>query len=125
MSAALSAQERRGVAIRWLREHLFHSITDGAITVGVLAVAAFALYHGLRWVFVTAHWTVIHANLRLLLVGRFPVGEEWRIWVPVLTVAALSGLTWGALHGPSRFALAAMLAAGGGLLLLPGDQARP
>lgn len=124
MSAALSAEERRGVAIRWAREHLFHSVADGAVTVTTLTVGGVALYYVLTWVFVTAKWAVIHANLRLLLVGRFPVGEEWRIWIPVLTVAALAGLTWGALRRPSRLAFGAVVLLGGGLLTLPGAQAR-
>jgi len=38
---------------------------------------------------------VIEANRRLLFIGRFPQGEEWRFWPTIFLVSALAGLTWG------------------------------
>ena len=102
---ALPYDNRRGTAVRWLREHLFASKQDGLITIVTLSVVGFGVFRALEWVLLTAKWSVIHSNFRLLLVGRFPAGEEWRIYVPVLLAVALAGLSLGILRGISKTTL--------------------
>ena len=82
-------------ARRWTRDNLFGSVGNTILTVATSLFLAFAAYQILRFVFVTAEWDVIEANRRLLFIGRFPQGEEWRIWPTILLTSALVGLTWG------------------------------
>jgi len=82
-------------ARRWTRENLFGGLANTLLTIVSSLFIFFLLYQVLRFVFVTAEWEVIEANRRLLFIGRFPSGEEWRIWPPLLLVSALAGLTWG------------------------------
>ena len=82
-------------AWRWARDNLFGGVANTLLTVVTSLFLVFALYQILRFVFVTAEWEVIEANRRLFFLGRFPVGEEWRIWPPILLVSALAGLTVG------------------------------
>lgn len=82
-------------ARRWAKDNLFGSVGNTLLTVGTAAILGFVLYQILRFVFVTAEWEVIEANRRLLFIGRFPAGEEWRIWPTIFVASALAGLTWG------------------------------
>lgn len=79
----------------WIRQNLFSSWFNGILTVLVGALVSYLGYGLLRWAFLTADWTVIKANLRLYMVGRFPAGELWRVWACVYVVTALAGLSWG------------------------------
>ena len=86
---------------RWARESLFADRNDTLLT---LAAALFGLALAvptLRWMLTQADFHIVHANMRLLLIGRFPREEEWRIWIPVLLVATLSGASWGTMSRPS------------------------
>ena len=82
-------------ARRWARENLFGSVGNTLLTVVTSLFLVIAAYQILRFVFVAAEWDVIQANQRLLFIGRFPQGEEWRIWPSILLTSALIGLTWG------------------------------
>ena len=82
-------------ARRWARDNLFGSIGNTLLTVVTSLFLAFAIYQILRFVLISAQWDVIEANRRLLFIGRFPQGEEWRFWPTIFLVSALAGLTWG------------------------------
>ena len=82
-------------ARRWARTNLFGGVGNSLLTVATSLILVFVGYQILRFVFVTAQWDVIEANQRLLFIGRFPQGEEWRLWPTILLVSALAGLTWG------------------------------
>ena len=82
-----------------LRRELFASRLDGLIS---LALLAFLLAVGaafLRWVLFQAQWAVIQANTTLFAVGRYPLDQQWRLWLLTLLLAAASGLSWGLLRG--------------------------
>jgi general L-amino acid transport system permease protein len=81
----------------WVRQNLFSSWRSGLLTVLAAAFAAWAGYRFLRWVFVTADWEVLKANLRVYMVGRFPLEEIWRVWVSLDVLILLAGLSRGAL----------------------------
>jgi general L-amino acid transport system permease protein len=81
----------------WIRRNLFSSWFSGVLTV---VSAVFVLYVGfrlLRFVFVSGDWSVFKANLRVYMVGRFPVEELWRVWAVVYLLCVLAGLSRGAL----------------------------
>jgi general L-amino acid transport system permease protein len=86
----------------WVRRNLFSSWFNGVLTIVSGAVVLFFGYHLLRFVFVTADWAVFKANLRVYMVGRFPQDELWRVWTVVFFLAALVGLSHGALVRGTR-----------------------
>ena len=56
---------------------------------------AFVVFQFTKFVFRGAEWEVINANRRLIAIGRFPQGEEWRVWPPFYVLLALIGLSLG------------------------------
>ena len=82
-------------ARRWAELNLFGGVGNTLLTVITSLFLAFVTYQILRFVLFTAEWDVIEANRRLLFIGRFPQGEEWRFWPSILLTSALIGLTWG------------------------------
>ena len=98
-----------------LRRELFSSRTDGLITL-VLLGALLALGGGfLRWALFQAEWAVVRVNSTLFAVGRYPLDQQWRLWLLTALLAASTGLTWGLLRGrscPRNDQIAAVLLAG-------------
>jgi general L-amino acid transport system permease protein len=74
------------------------------------------------WATTQAQWSVVSSNLRLFLVGLYPVEEFWRLWSILAISGSLAGISWGLWGRFSRFvaisigALAIALA-----ILLPVD----
>lgn len=87
---------------QWVRANLASTPFNAALTVVVGAVAAWAAYRLARWVFVTADWTVVRVNLRLFMVGRFPVDQLWRLWVAGYVMVATAAFAGGALTSSMR-----------------------
>jgi general L-amino acid transport system permease protein len=108
----------------WVRRNLFSNWWNGVLTVVTGAVLAYAMFRLLRFVFVSADWSVLKANLRVYFVGRFPPEELWRVWAVVYLLAGLAGVSRGAFPprrwSPGRVAVAASVAAlaAGALLYL-------
>jgi general L-amino acid transport system permease protein len=86
----------------WVRRNLFSSWFNGALTIvtGVI-VLSFGL-RLVRFVFVSADWSVLLANLRVYMVGRFPLEEIWRVWAVAFFLAMIVGLSRGTLVPPRR-----------------------
>ncbi len=81
---------------QWVHENLFAGPFNSALTVvfgGLLAYVAFRL---LRFVLVSADWEVVRRNLRLFMVGRFPVDDLWRLWTSLGLLALGVGFSFGA-----------------------------
>ena len=97
-------------ARRWLKLNLLSNSFNSMLTIVTVVFAAFVIYQLARFVLVDAEWTVINANRRLLAIGRFPQGEEWRVWPPVWTLGALIGLSIGLWSRISRFGLVIVIA---------------
>jgi general L-amino acid transport system permease protein len=109
----------------WIRRNLFSTWFNGVLTVLSGSLILFFGFRILRFVFVSADWSVFRANLRVYMVGRFPIEEMWRVWAVAFFLAALFGLSRGALTPPPRtrvrilfVALAAAFALGAGLYLV-------
>ena len=77
----------------WVRQNLFAGWGNSALTVGALLLVYAIARPVLSWAFSAARWEVIPANLRVFLIGRFPVGLEWRPWAAVYLALFLIGLT--------------------------------
>jgi len=88
--------------LRRLRHDLFATPADGLITVVLLAVIGAGASSFLRWAFSQAQWAVIQANSTLFAVGRYPIEQQWRLWLLTALLAAATGITWGMLRSHPR-----------------------
>ncbi len=84
-------------AIRWLKQNLFSSWFNAILTIVSTALIMTVVFGLLRWA-LGARWEVIPANLKLLLVGTYPVEHLWRVWAVLYLIAFLLGFSSGA-HG--------------------------
>jgi general L-amino acid transport system permease protein len=131
---ALTAGARKPPALtvrtarRWARDNLFGSVANTALTVTTFLFVWFALIaipgvvefppFGIVWFVVdAADWEVITTNRKLFFIGRFPADETWRLWVILLPLSGLAGLSWGLWSSIGR-RLAAMFAIGVVLIFL-------
>jgi general L-amino acid transport system permease protein len=88
--------------LRRLRQELFPSAADGALSLGLLALLTLAAFGFLRWAFSQARWAVIQVNATLFAVGRYPIEQQWRLWLLTALLAAATGLSWGLLRAHPR-----------------------
>ena len=86
----------------WVRRNLFSSWFNGVLTIVSGTLVLFFGFRLLRFVFVSADWSVLRANLRVYMVGRFPQEELWRVWAVAYFLAVLVGLSRGFLIPPHR-----------------------
>jgi general L-amino acid transport system permease protein len=102
-------------AVAWLRHNLFNSWYNSLLTivVGVVIVVVGVLV--VAWV-AHARWGVVTTNLRLFLIGQYPLEEGWRVWLALLAVSALTGVSTAARGTGTARMLASGLAAGQALL---------
>jgi general L-amino acid transport system permease protein len=68
----------------------------------VLSVAfglllAYGLYRLAWFALVSSDWAIVRANMRLFMIGRFPLDEAWRLWAALYVVAGAAGLYGGAI----------------------------
>ncbi len=90
--------------IGWLRANLFNSWYNSLLTVLILALLALLLPPLVQWAFIDslwnssseacrdidgACWSVIPNNIKFIIFGFFPDGQEWR---PALAMGLLLGL---------------------------------
>jgi len=88
--------------LRRLRHDLFATPADGLITVALLAVIGAGISSLMHWALTQARWAVIQANSTLFAVGRYPVEQQWRLWLLTGLLAAATGITWGMLRSHPR-----------------------
>jgi general L-amino acid transport system permease protein len=86
----------------WVRRNLFSSWFNGVLTVASATLIAFLGFRLVRFVFFSADWSVLKANLRVYMVGRFPQEELWRVWTVAFLLTVLVGLSRGVLVPPIR-----------------------
>ena len=103
--------------VAWLRKNLFSSLVSSVMT-GLIAGLLLVLAVGLaQWALTEARWDVVTRNLRLFLIGQYPADQAWRIWLSLLLLSGLTGLSAGVFGRTTRAlaialsALQAMLAA--------------
>jgi general L-amino acid transport system permease protein len=80
---------------QWVRENLFNSPLNTVLTIVFSALIAFVLFRTTRFLFFTGRWEIVEVNLTNYMVGRFPRGELWRIWVAVFLAAMAGGIGLG------------------------------
>lgn len=94
----------RSNILRWIRKNLFGSWLDALLTVIGGLIAYWAITGLLNWVFTTADWTVIAANMRLLMIGQYPLEHAGRLWTWLAFLVFLSGNSIGIWARGSRYA---------------------
>jgi general L-amino acid transport system permease protein len=102
----------------WARRNLFSTWLNGALTVIVAGLLVYVSFRLVRFVFVTADWTVLKVNLRSYMIGRFPLEQAWRVWAVVFLLASVAGVTRGVLPPVSRTKGQVAVAGVVGLLLV-------
>ena len=80
----------------WLRKNLFSRWYNSVLTVLLAALAGYLSFYAIRYVFFTAEWKPVRANLTLFMIGTFPRAEQWRVIVQILLMCGSFGLFWGA-----------------------------
>ncbi|MEM9713397.1 MAG: amino acid ABC transporter permease [Actinomycetota bacterium] len=86
---------RTELVVDWLKANLFRSVIDSIVSVVVGALAVFALFRLVRFVFVTGRWEIIEVNLSLLITGVWPEAEMWRLVATLLAAGFVGGLVVG------------------------------
>ncbi|WP_271253160.1 amino acid ABC transporter permease [Pseudanabaena sp. Chao 1811] len=80
---------------QWAKKNLFSSWFNTVLTF----ICIWFLYQLVSnfWIWATtkAQWAVVGSNLRLFLVGLYPVSEFWRLWSILAIAGSLSGISWG------------------------------
>ncbi len=81
---------------QWARRNLFPSWFASVLSVGIGVLLAYVLFRLAWFALVSSDWAIVRANLRLFMIGRFPVDEAWRLWAALYVVAGAIGLYSGA-----------------------------
>ena len=111
INPALPPLTERSTILRWLRKNLFGSWTDTLLTVLGVVIVYWAVKGVLTWAFTVADWEVISVNLRLILVGQYPIEQVGRLWLWLGFLVFLSGNSIGIWARQSKYAV--------GILFLP------
>ncbi len=80
--------------IAWLQKNLFNNWYNSLLTVLALGFIVWASVGIYRWVFFTADWEPVSANLMLYLVGQYPREALWRLGAIITIMAFLFGMSW-------------------------------
>ncbi len=80
--------------VGWIRKNLLSTWYNILLTVISLAFIVVASRGLFGWIFTIAEWEVVRTNLSVLLIGRYPRDEAWRIITGVVLVALLGIVTW-------------------------------
>jgi general L-amino acid transport system permease protein len=85
----------RYTVLGWIYKNLFSSWSNGLLTFLALGLVYAIARPVLTWALTQARWDVVSVNIRLLMVGQYPVAELWRVWLCLHLLAAIGGLSWG------------------------------
>lgn len=80
---------------RWARRHLFRNVVDSTLTIVLGGAAAYLGFRLIRYALVTGRWEIVRRNLKLLLVGRFPDDDLWKVAAAIAAIALWGGLLAG------------------------------
>ena len=94
----------------WARRHLFSSIPSSLATGLVAGLVLWLLITVGGWAVGEARWDVVTNNLRLFLVGQYPVSEIWRLWLNLAVLSVLAGFS-AAVFGSTTRSMAVAISA--------------
>ncbi|MEB3362570.1 MAG: amino acid ABC transporter permease [Synechococcaceae cyanobacterium] len=88
--------------LRRLRHELFSSPANALISLALISLIGSAGFALLHWALFKARWAVIQANSTLFAVGRYPIEQQWRLWLLCSLLVTAAGLSWGLLRASPR-----------------------
>ena len=91
MNSILPPLTERSNILRWLRKNLFGSWADALLTILGALVIYWAVKGLLTWALTVAEWEVVSANMRLLMIGQYPIEQAWRLWIALGFLTFLMG----------------------------------
>lgn len=109
LNTVLPPVSERSNILRWMRRNLFGSWYDALLTILGALIAYWAVKGFLTWVFTVAEWEVVSTNMRLLMIGQYPLEHSDRLWVWLGFLVFLSGNSIGIWARRSRFAVVLLL----------------
>jgi general L-amino acid transport system permease protein len=115
----------RSSILRWLRKNLFGSWLDAILTIVGALIIYWVVRGFMTWALVTANWEVVAANMRLLMIGQYPLAQAWRLWVALGFIMFLAGNSFAIWARASNLAGFVLLFSPALLAFLPfGDEPR-
>jgi general L-amino acid transport system permease protein len=87
----------------WIKKNLFNGWYNSILTIISILFIYQIIGSLLKWAIFTADWTVLQDNLRLFFVGTYPEQFLWRIYLSLIIVTLLGGISWGVLNGNKSF----------------------
>ncbi|HLC05610.1 MAG TPA: amino acid ABC transporter permease [Anaerolineales bacterium] len=78
--------------VEWIRQNLFSTWFNGLLTILSLAVTYLLLRATIVWA-LQANWLVLTKNSGVILWGRYPRDETWRIGISLILLIGLSAVT--------------------------------
>ncbi|MGB7860676.1 MAG: amino acid ABC transporter permease, partial [Acidimicrobiia bacterium] len=79
----------------WVKKNLFNSVFDSILTIVFGLLALYVVFRVALFVFVNGRWEIIQANLKLLMVGRWPSEELMVISVSLSVIGLWGGIIAG------------------------------
>ena len=79
----------------WARKNLFSGIANSVVTVILAALIVWLVINVGQWALTEARWEVVTRNLRLFLIGQYPADQAWRLWLSLLVLSMLAGVSAG------------------------------
>ncbi|MBV6396377.1 MAG: Inner membrane amino-acid ABC transporter permease protein YhdY [Anaerolineales bacterium] len=104
LNSVLPPLTERSGPLRWMRKNLFGSWLDSLLTVLGALLVYWAVKGFLTWALTVAEWEVISANLRLILIGQYPIEQAWRLWTWLAILFFLAGNSIGIWARGSKYA---------------------
>ena len=92
-SSALPSPENN--PIERLRKNFFSTWHNSLLSLILFSLILWGIINFISWSTTEAEWQVIKVNLPLLMVGRYPKDQYWRIWLMVSIISSLFGLSCG------------------------------
>ena len=103
---------------QWLRQNLFSTWYNVLLTILCVWVVVQGVSGFGHWAITQAQWQVVTENLRLILVGRYPIEQLWRLWLALGLVIGVKTFTWGALQSWRSKHLLRVVKVGVGVVLV-------
>ena len=94
----------------WLRQNLFSGVLSSLLTVLLAAFIVWLAINVGQWALAEARWEVVTRNLRLFLIGQYPADQAWRLWLSLLVLSVLAGISAG-IYGHTIRVLAVAISA--------------
>ncbi|WP_018933575.1 amino acid ABC transporter permease [Gracilibacillus lacisalsi] len=83
----------------WLRKKLFNNWYNSILTLVSILVIYFMTKGIVTWLLTEADWAVVTDNFKLFMVGQYPLEYLWRVWLSLVFVSLLFGLSAGVWKG--------------------------